>query len=228
MLSDRSYDPELLDLGPAHYTPDEYRDCLRQLDRIGRYLGGNRATFQTLDRLPNRPQSILDVGCGSGQFTRCLAERYSGARVEGIDISTEAIAIAQAASANVRFYTSYLQDVPNQYDVVTATLVTHHLGDQELIAFLRQACEKAKQAVVINDLHRHVLALCSFKLISPLLFPNRLIQHDGALSIRRAFTRADWWRYLDAAGIKRGACRVSWHWAFRWMVTIDTSTHPFV
>lgn len=234
MLSKRSHEPELIDLGTSYYTAAEYRDCLYHLDRIGRFLGGNRATFKALNKLKFIPQSILDVGCGSGQFTIRLAEHYPEAKIEGIDISDEAIEIArenlkkvQNTLPHVQFFSSYLHEIPTQFDVVTATLVAHHLSDEELISFLKQACQTAKRAVILNDLHRHFLASLSFNLITPLLFPNRLIKHDGSLSIKRAFTRQDWWRYLEAAGINKKACSITWHWAFRWIVMIDTSRKPF-
>ena len=57
MLSQRSHQPELIDLGPSHYTPQQYRDCLYQLDRIGRWLGGDQATFWALKQLRKEPSS---------------------------------------------------------------------------------------------------------------------------------------------------------------------------
>lgn len=230
MLSKRSHDPELIDLGPPHYTEKEYKDCHRQLDRIGRFLGGDRATFHALDKLKVIPESILDVGCGSGFFTVRLAKRYPHAKVTGIDISVAAIELArehlketQTILPHLQFSVSYLHEIPDCYDVVTATLVTHHLSDQEIISFLKQACQKAKKAVILNDLHRHPLATLGFGLLAPVIFRNRLIWHDGLLSIKRSFTRQEWWNFLDAAGINRKACKVTWQWAFRWIVEIDLS-----
>ncbi len=230
MLSSRSHEPELIDLGPPHYTEKEYRDCHRQLDKIGRFLGGDRATFKALKQLKFIPESILDVGCGSGFFTVRLAEKYTDAKVIGIDISAEAINLAngyakenQVFLPNLKFFPNYLHEIPGRYDILTATLVTHHLSDQELISFLQQACRIAKKAVILNDLHRHLFATLGFGFLTPVLFPNRLIWHDGLLSIKRSFTRQEWWNYLDAAGINRKRCSVTWHWAFRWIVTIDVS-----
>lgn len=90
----RSYDLELLDLGPLYYSQSEYEDCLHQLGRIGRFLGGNKATLETFCKLAS-PSSILDVGCGGGYFTIELARKFTGAQVLGIDISSSAIDFAQ-------------------------------------------------------------------------------------------------------------------------------------
>ncbi|WP_228840702.1 methyltransferase domain-containing protein [Candidatus Protochlamydia phocaeensis] len=235
MMKHRLNQPEWIDLGPAYYTPSQYRDCLYQLDRVGRWLGGDRATYWAFDRLSS-PRSILDVGCGGGLFTMRLAERYPHAQVAGIDLSQEAIDFAQEhlvsrhpPLSNLSFQvppSPHLDYSPGAFDIITATLVCHHLSDSELIDFLKQAFRIAKQAIILNDLHRHPLAWLGFSAIMPFLFPNRLVWHDGLLSIQRAFKRKDWLFYLQAAGIPLERCSINWHWAFRWMIIIDTANLP--
>jgi malonyl-CoA O-methyltransferase len=41
------------------------------------------------------PASILDVGCGTGQLTRLVADKFPQATVEGIDIATRAVSVAE-------------------------------------------------------------------------------------------------------------------------------------
>lgn len=231
-MSNRLNQLEFIDMGPHYYTQKEYEDCLYQLDRIGRFLGGDQATYWAFNRLDKAPESILDVGCGGGLFTMRLARRYPSAKVVGIDTSPEAISFAKQhlqllsqPLSNIKFQIppSPLLDYPvKSFDVVTSTLVCHHLSDDEIISFLKRAYAIAKEAVIINDLHRHLLARIGFAAIAPLLFNNRLIKHDGSLSIQRAFTRRDWLAYLQAAHIPLDRCSITWHWAFRWLVFI----HP--
>ncbi len=219
----RSYELELLDLGPEHYTLEEYRDCLVKLDRIGRFLGGDRATYWGFQQVNGPIYSILDVGCGGGQFTTRLAKRYPEAKAVGIDLNPDAIAFAKEQQSNAIFEqrsTPELEDAPKSFDVVTCTLVCHHMNDDELVSFLQKACDVARKAVVINDLHRHSFAWLSFKGIAPLLFPNRLVYHDGPLSVKRAFTKEDWKNYLTRAGIPPERYSITWHFAFRWIVVI--------
>lgn len=230
MFSKRSTKLEYLDLGPEYYTVDEYTDCMDKLAKIGKVLGGNSASFKAINQLNFIPESILDVGCGGGAFTRLLAERYSRTTIVGIDTSLDAIRDAQdkynSHSLKNLFFehrnNPELKEPTNSFDVVIATLICHHLTDQQLVEFLKEACRISKRAVVINDLHRHPLAYYLFGLISPVLFNNRLIQHDGMLSIKRAFKRKDLEQYLVAAGITSDKWEISWNWAFRWIVTIKT------
>lgn len=230
LFNKRSHQPEWMDLGKDYYTPSQYRNCLFQLDRIGRFLGGDKATFWALKQLKKTPQSILDIGCGGGLFTLRLAKHFPKTQVVGIDISQDAIAFAkerliekQPLLKNVQFQ---IPDSPqlnesDHFDVVMATLVCHHLSDQELVSFIQQACKIAKQSVIFNDLHRHLCAYLGFAALVPFLFPNRMIYHDGLLSIRRSFTRQEWKNFLKAAGIDESHYTITWHWAFRWIVMID-------
>lgn len=230
MFDQRSQELEWMDLGKNFYTQSQYNDCLYQLDRIGRFLGGDKATFWALNQLPSPPGSILDVGCGGGLFTLRLAEKYRKTQVVGIDISPEAIAFAQErlkehqpVLSNIEFFVPHSSKLDESLsaDVITATLVCHHFADHEVVSFLQQTCRLANKSVIINDLHRNRLAYIGFALCASLLFPNRMIWHDGLLSIRRSFTRYDWKKFLKDAAIDECYYTISWHWAFRWIVAIN-------
>lgn len=219
--------PEIMDLGPSHYTSEEYNDCLSQLGRIGRLLGGDRATLWAFKQLPKAPKSILDVGCGGGQMTLKLAQRYPKAKVRGIDLSEAAIAFAKGQAIphprNLKFSickTPELREPPNSVDVVTSTLVCHHLSDDEIIDFFKRSLKIANEAVIFNDLHRHPLAAALFSGLARTCFRNRLIIHDGLLSIKRAFKRSDLLAYLDAAKIPQKAFSLTWHCPFRWILIL--------
>jgi trans-aconitate 2-methyltransferase len=55
-----------------------------------------RPFFELLDRVPAEdPIHVVDLGCGSGELTATLADRWPAARIEGIDSSPEMIAAAE-------------------------------------------------------------------------------------------------------------------------------------
>ncbi len=227
----RSRDLEIIDKAPPDYSRQEYEDCLIQLDRVGQWLGGDSATFATLKKMQQAPLSLLDVGCGGGFFTTKLALRYPQAKITGIDLNHDAIAFAKNRLArlpqppqNLNFETcvnAKLEEPEKSYDVVLTTLVCHHMDDDHLIDFIHRACRIAKKRVIINDLQRHFLAYYLFKGLSPLFFRNRLVQHDGPLSIRRAFAYKELLYYLEKAGLKPSQFCIQWKWAFRWLIEID-------
>lgn len=228
MFSNRSHELEYLDLGSDQYTNEEYIDCMSKLGKIGVYLGGNRASFNALKTLETCPESILDVGCGAGAFTRLLAHHYPKTKVVGIDISQEAIQTAHQQSDRslypnlsfeLRTHPSF-NEPPNSFDVVIATLLCHHMTDDQIIDFIRKGSRASRKSLIINDLQRHPLAYYSFAAIAPIFFNNRLILHDGLLSIKRGFTKNEWVTYLNVAGIGENQYKISWNWAFRWIVTI--------
>jgi len=228
-MKQRSSQLEWLDTG-EHYSPEEYVDCLEKLDRVGRWLGGDRATLAAIAQQFPHPKTILDVGCGGGFFAIKIAENYPQAKVTGIDTNPDAVAFARRllqqlsySPSNVFFEARnqpQLREPQGLYDIILATLVCHHMKDDVLVAFLKQAFSLANQGIIINDLHRHPVAFAAFKGLAPIFFRNRIVQHDGPLSIRRAFTRNDWESYLNAAEIPKKCYHIDWRWAFRWIVTI--------
>lgn len=229
ILNHRSTEKELIDLGPNYYTTDEYRQCLKMLFRINQLLGIFSDTKKTLNRFPEN-SSLLDIGCGGGLFLLHLSKYFPDMTLTGIDISPIAIETAQqellqweknSSSKNVSFKIQpqlKLELAENSIDIILSTLVCHHITDKDLIEFLLSTLKITRKAVIIHDLHRHPIAHWIYRWISPLLFRNRLITHDGLISIRRGFTKAELLSLLKNAGIN--SYSIKWCFPFRWRVII--------
>ncbi|HEX6871115.1 MAG TPA: methyltransferase domain-containing protein, partial [Micromonosporaceae bacterium] len=63
-----------------------------------------RPFWELLGRVAaERPRVVVDLGCGPGQLTVGLAERFPQARVVGLDSSPEMVERARALNSTVEF-----------------------------------------------------------------------------------------------------------------------------
>ena len=228
-MKKRSVEKELIDLGPSCYTQREYAECLAILFDINRWLGFFKQTRRLLKRVPE-DASLIDVGCGGGRFVLHLSDYFPRMSLVGMDVSAPALALASAelqrwraaqlaqGVAFKRQETLHLNLAANSVDVLLATLVCHHIEDDDLVDFLQAAYQASRYGVIIHDLHRHALAYWGYKLLSYGLCRNRLIRHDGLISIQRGFKRKEWRALLQRARID--GYRLRWHFPFRWSVVL--------
>jgi trans-aconitate methyltransferase len=85
------------------------------------------------------PRRILDAGCGRGDFSVYLAQRFPGAEVVGADVDAERVAVCQAAAdrmglSNVRYRVQDLTrlDPREQFDLIVSVDVLEHIVDQQM------------------------------------------------------------------------------------------------
>jgi SAM-dependent methyltransferase len=190
------------------------RPYLESLALVNRLLLAMRPTLAWLDSLQlprnGEPVRILDVGCGYGDGLRRI-ERWSrerGVRVEltGLDLNPEMTAIAAettGADSGIRWVTGdVFAYVPQRRpDIVVSALFTHHLSNDEVTRFLRWMEDNSTTGWFINDLSRAATPYYLFKLFARLARMHPGVQHDGPVSIRRAFAARDWRELNAAAGI---------------------------
>lgn len=225
---ERSQALEIMDLGNQYYSPQEYESCLKYLGKVNRLLGGFKATERAFKALNISPQTVLEVGCGGGYLCVYLQRLFPQSEFLGIDLSQEAISHAyrhlpKPAEKRIKFAVQKnkcLEFEEDAFDVVTTILVCHHMTEEELVQFLKDAYRISSKAVIINDIHRHWLAYIGFSLLAPFAFPNRLIWHDGRTSVKRAFRREDWVKALKQAGFEESQWTLTWNWLFRWTLTL--------
>jgi ubiquinone/menaquinone biosynthesis C-methylase UbiE len=195
----RSLELEHLDKGD--YAPEEYEGCLVELRRVNRYLGDTSALRRSLPPLIERAElrefSVLDVGAGSGELLRAIADwaRATGrrARLVGLELNARSAAAileeshGAAEISAVRGDALRLPFKDDTFDYAMCSLFTHHFKDDGVISILRELSRVSRLAVLVIDLHRHPIAYYFFTTIARLFLHNRLIREDGALSILRSF-----------------------------------------
>ena len=184
---------------------DLMRDTLDKLEKINRWLGGNKVTINGLKEiLKNHPKekelSIVDIGCGHGDILRDVAifAKKNGYKVNliGIDANPTAIDYAKELSKNYSEINFETEDIFSEkfknrkFDIVLATLFLHHFKEKQLVSFLDNTYRQTKIGIVVNDLHRHKVAYYLFLLLS-IFISNKMIIEDGLTSVLRGFKRGD-------------------------------------
>jgi len=114
-----------------------------------------------------QPENILDVGCGPGNSTRILAERWKNAAITAIDNSHAMLEIAKATNPSVRWL---LRDAGldisdlGQYDLIFSNAVFQWIPDNDLLisrlfAMLKPRGILAVQVPFVNEMLIHQLLL---------------------------------------------------------------------
>lgn len=234
-LSRRSTDLEIMDdLSCSGEVVDQ---TLRELDIINRWLGGNRVTLEGIkEMIPAgqshvlAPFSVADLGCGGGELLKRIAElgrkRGIPMKLIGIDANPHIVEYARKHSTGYPEISYEALNVlssefaQRRFDIITGTLFFHHFDDAALVDLLKQLRRQARVGLVINDIHRHPVAYHSIRLLTRSFSSSSMVRFDAPLSVRRAFTRAEWVRLLSESGISRYS--LVWKWAFRWKICIPT------
>lgn len=225
----RSY--ELEDIDTGNYTPDEYESCISELQLVNRWMGDAHALKQTLlkdvEQNSLREFSVLDVGAGSGELLRVAATwaRETNRRFKGVGLELNersALAIREESAgfreiASVRGDALRLPFANNEFDYVMCSLFTHHFVDEQVVRILREMSRVARRRIFVIDLHRDPVPYFFYTTLGKLVLKNRLLRHDGALSILRSFKANELLSLGQAAGLRDVA--VEHHFPARLVLT---------
>lgn len=210
----RSY--ELEDIDTGNYTPEEYEHCISELQLVNRWMGDAHALKQTLlrDVEANKLKtfSVLDVGAGSGELLRVAAgwarstlRRFKGVGLELNARSAQAI-LEESADfpevSSVRGDALQLPFADDEFDYVMCSLFTHHFVDEKVVEIFREMRRVARRRIFVIDLHRDPAPYFFYTTFGKLVLKNRLLRHDGALSILRSFKADELARLGKAAGLR--------------------------
>ena len=143
---------------------------------------------------PARRLSILDVGCGTGNVTHFLQDRFG--EVVGADVSKGLLPEARQKAPRAQFVEMPEGKIPfedGRFDVVFCAGVMHHIQDADLPGFTREMARVTKPGGVVftfehnpaNPVTRKVVRECDLdrdveRLITP-EFAKRLFREAGLI-----------------------------------------------
>lgn len=121
--------------------------------------------------------SLLDVGCGNGQFLRDWATRLGASRAVGVEPNIDSIKLLRKEHQrqDLDFVEASIHDLPfgtGEFDLVTAWSVLHWVGRDEYLQALGELVRVTSRYLVVMDFvaakdHRvpysHVTGLFTYK-----------------------------------------------------------------
>ncbi len=203
--------PELMDT--ERLPIDELRGALTFLKITNQFFGGRSVILRHLKKFSQSWKDremirILDIGCGLGDIgvhiSKWAETRQFNLHITGLEGVPEITELAREHSKGI----PRIQIVQNklgdhhpaeQYDYVIASLFLHHIPPSDQLDVLIKMNRLARRGIILSDLERSSMGYFAVKSLSALI-GNRVVRHDGPLSVRRSFRISE----LNALARKAG------------------------
>ena len=226
IFKSRSPEFERMDLEPL--TETSAADILKTLEKINVWLGGVRATLWHLKRFsghwsPKQRIRIIDWGTGGADIPRAIVRwaRSRGFFMEIVGVDSNAVVLRYARNACSSYpEISLFQDNLTQtaqfqkpFDYAISSLCLHHLSDQEIVGLLEKSDRFSTRGIIMNDLKRSARAWAWIWAFSRLARTHPIVQYDGPLSVKRAFTSQELRDFARRAGVTYA--KVYTHFGYR-------------
>ncbi len=229
MFSTRRYIKEEMDNFETQGA--ELHDSLNKLSFINTFLGNTSITLNAVTEvLENEPQKvfhIIDLGCGAGDNLRAIAtwcfENNRAVKLTGIDGNNHILSYAEQQNSAKQIM--YKQDDVlgtdfelESCDILISSHFIYRFTDQELVNFINRSKIKVEKAIIFSELQRHIIPYGLFKLMSGVLFFNKMMKQDGLNAIKSSFKKNELQHILQRLNVT--SYQLEWKWAFRYLVTI--------
>ena len=186
---------------------------LQFLELTNTYFGGRAVVLRHFNDWarrwrPGEKIRVLDVGTGLADLPRALVKwgrrRNFEFEIRALDMVPEIADLAREACSDYPEITVQCGDVRNlgaeTFDYVLASLFLHHIPPLENAKTLKLFDSLSGRGFLVSDLHRSPTGYAGVWLLSHLL-GNRIVRHDGPVSVRRAFTIRELQDLASEAGL---------------------------
>ena len=125
--------PKISDLSiiyPEHYYAYDFEKRINRMAAFGKYQLDRRKFKSIFKLLAIRPESYLDIGCGTGRYLKCASELgLQKEKIFGIDISDKPLKELrdQGFQTECSRAENYNIELENKFDLITMFHVIEHL-----------------------------------------------------------------------------------------------------
>ncbi len=229
---------ELMD-DPA-VDPSELAAGLENLATINRHFGGHvvcdlilkHITSGTQEpEIKNRELSWLDCATGAGDLPAYFsAKTGASTRFVLLDLHARTLQISKQRAPATGFHGSWTQGnmlkLPfgnGSFDIVTCQLALHHFSEPDAILILQELRRVSRRWVFVSDLTRSPLARVVVWFLVQLWLRDPMTQYDAMISIRHAFTPAEFQSLAREAGWEKFQHKALPLW-FRQLLWLDKAS----
>ena len=216
----RRFDPELMDR--SDNAPHDLHGALDDIRLVNRFLRGSKILVKAVrPYLEAKGEGeilhVLDVGTGGADLPLDLVAdaKRLGRKIRVVAVDRDPITLDYARRHTAR--TPEIEVLaadafelpfpPGSFDLVTASMFLHHFGEYDAVRLLTEFAALAKQAVLINDLERHLVSWAFISLAARVTRRHPMFVHDAALSVLRGFTRDELLSLAKRAGSRTATVR---------------------
>jgi len=170
--------------------------------RWSRYVNKTLGLLKSWAAIPH-DSSVLDVGCGTGEFERLMLSEHPGQRMAGVDVADKMLEIARRKCqgySNVSFLSASASELPfpdNSFDVVVSASALHYFDKPVVSLVEMRRVLKPQGCAIILDWCRDYL-MC--KLFDALF---RRIE----TSYYRCYTQREFHHLLASVGLEIRSAR---------------------
>lgn len=163
------------------------------------------------EKNPGEKLKVLDIATGIGDLPIRISKN---AQKEGInldvsacDISERSLAYAEdyatKSNVNVNFFQldALNDNIPEGFDIIISSQFFHHLDEEELKTLVKKMNYSAEKLVIINDVIRSRLNLLLVWLGTRIFTASPVVQFDGPVSVKAAFTIPEIKALVENCGI---------------------------
>jgi len=216
---------------------EKHLEALRGLERINAWSGSARLIWPLISALAREnlsvPLRVLDIATGGGDIPITLQHRARQSNLSnivfaGCDLSERAMQYARERAARVKATIDFFpldvlhQSLPPDFDVVMASLFTHHLDAEQVVELLKRMGQAARRMVIINDLRRSRGGLLLAQLATRILSRSDVVHTDGPLSVHAAYTIHEMREMAEQAGLTGAKVERCWPCRLRLVWTRKT------